>query len=81
MGHFKPKTGTRNEFPDPENPITLRFYAIGFILRSLKHFYIPLETVSPKLPHFVNLGVGQIVTATAQLLFNLEVCLTHQHVR
>ena len=42
---------------------------------------MPLETVSPKLPHFVNLGVGQIVTPTAQLLFNLEVCLTHQHVR
>ena len=42
---------------------------------------MPLETVSPKLPHFVNLGVGQIVTATAQLIFTLDVCLTHQHVR
>ena len=40
-----------------------------------------LETVSPKLPHFVNLGVGQIVTATAQLFFNLQVCLTHENVR
>ena len=39
-----------------------------------------LETVSPKLPHFVNLGVGQIVTVTAQLFFILEVCLAHQNV-
>ena len=65
-GHFNPKKNTRNKFPDPENPITFRFYAIKFILRSLKQFYMLLETVSSKLPHFVNVGVGQIVTATAQ---------------
>ena len=54
--------------------------ALQFNYNTQKQFYMHLERVFSKLPHFANLGVGQIVTATDHLSFNLEVFWAHQNV-